>query len=499
MDQASDKGVFTVGIGGAAGDGVKKAGINIGLFLQKLGYEIYVSFDYPSLIRGGHNFARISFGKEKIWNDHPKLDILVAFNEETIDIHKDELKEGAAILTNLSSSQITENPEIVFGKNKLESGQSIGELIDGNRALSRGLLAAGLDFYFAYPMTPSTSILHYLAGRQTTGGLKVIQPENELSVINMALGAIYAGKRTAVGSAAGGFALMQEAFSFAGMAELPLVVAVSQRQAPATGVPTYSSQSDLRFVLHAGHGEFPRIVLAPGDPEESFYIGATALNLAWQFQMPIIVLLDKILSEHMMTSRFDENSISINKGKLAENVENNYNRYQITEDGISPLVFPGTASAIVKVNSYEHDENGVATEELEKIKKMLDKRFTKAETVKSIMGDKETIKIYGDPDSKNIIVFFGSVKGAILEAAKFFNKSIKLLQIVWLEPFDQARVAEELGGAKKIIVVEANHDGQLASLIREKTGIEINEKILKYDSRPFNPMELAEIVNKKIE
>lgn len=485
MLENSHSDIFTIGVGGAAGDGVKKAGIKIGAFLQSIGYEVYISFDYPSLIRGGHNFARISFSKDKVWNDHAKLDILIVSNEESVELHKNELKEGAKVITDIPFPKISENPEMVFANFAeaplAKADQPVSnELIDGNTAFAKGLQAAGLDFYLAYPMTPATSILHYLASKQTKDGLKVIQPENEIAVINMALGMSYVGKRVAVGSAAGGFALMQEAFSFAGMADLPLVVAVSQRQAPATGVPTHSSQSDLRFAIHAGHGEFPRIVLAPGDPEESFKAGANALNLTWKFQVPVIVLLDKILSEHMMTSSIDENSVSREKN---ENI-----------------IFPGTPDKVIKVikvikvTSYEHDENGITIEKAEDIKKAVEKRFAKAENIKSEMQNRETIKVYGDTGSENVIVFWGSTKSPVLEASKYFNKPAKLVQIVWLEPFDTERVKKELEN-KKVVCVEGNHNGQLASLIREKTGIEITEKILKYDSLPFDPMELAEKIN----
>jgi len=569
--------IFTVGIGGAAGDGVLEAGSNLGLLLRDLGYEVYLSNNYPSLIRGGHNFVRLSFSKgfssaegyggtRKIWCDHTKLDALIALNEETVKLHKDELNQMAVVfadsfeqadinilgqnavvvpmqlsvkelnvpvitrnsvalgalcfLLDLSLSKMMEILQLVFKdksadintkladigfehlqkmqfrhSKKIEPSEPHGEFIDGNKAFGKGLLAAGLDFYIAYPMTPSSSILHYLARKQTPEGLKVIQPENEISAINMALGMVYAGKRVAVGSATGGFALMQEAFSFAGMAELPLIVAVSQRQAPATGMPTHSSQSDLRNVLHAGHGEFPRIVIAPGDSEESFQLGAKALNLAWKFQTPVIVLLDKILSEHMITANIDLDSISIENGKMAENTNENYSRYEITTDGISPMAFPGTENTIVKVTSYEHNEKGITTEETQEVKKMLDKRFAKMETIKSEMQNQETVKIYGDLGSEVALVFFGSTKSPVLEASKYFDKGIKLLQIIWLEPFDTEKVKKELVGAKRIICVEANHNGQLASLIREKTGIEITEKILKYDSLPFDPIELAEQIN----
>jgi len=481
MNEDQNKDIFTIGIGGAAGDGVKKIGINIGKFLCEIGFEIYLSIDYPSLIRGGHNFVRLSFSRNKIWNDYERLDILVCLNEETKEIHKDEIKEGAWVLEGLKTEEILEKIKeflSVKGFNENEQNSKLS-LIDGNTAFAKGLEAAGLDFYIGYPMTPSTSILHYLASKQTKDGLKVIQPENEIAVINMALGISYAGKRVAVGSATGGFALMQEAFSFAGQAELPLVVAVSQRQAPATGVPTRSSQSDLRFAIHSGHGEFPRIVMAPGDPEEAFEIGAGALNLTWNFKVPVIVLLDKILSEHLM---------AVNIEKLKDgNIER-------LENG--NLKFPGTPEQVVKVTSYEHDENGITVDKAEDVKRMVEKRFIKATHIAEEMKNRETVKVYGNIDSSETLVFFGSTKSPILEAAKHFNKSIKLVQIVWLEPFDAEKVERELEG-KRVICVEGNYGGQLASLISEKTGIKIRDKILKYDSMPFDPIELAREINQK--
>ncbi len=354
--------VFTIGVGGAAGEGVRGTGIKIGKLLQEKGFEVYISFDYPSLIRGGHNFARVTAGKEKIRCDHSKLDILVCLNGETEGLHKNELKEGVWVLADLDAEEILGKvEEFVNTKNLVDFAQDSvtpKELMDGNTAFAKGLQAAGLDFYFAYPMTPSTSILHYLASEQNKGGLKVIQPENEIAVVNMALGAAYAGKKAAVGTAAGGFALMQEAFSLSGMAELPLVAGVSQRQAPATGVPTHSSQSDLRFVIHAGHGEFPRIVLAPGDPEEAFKAGADALNMAWEYRVPVVVLLDKILSEHMMTAEVEKlKSLKVEKSEGQK--------------------VPGMSGVVVKANSYEHSEDGITIEDHEEVKKAVEKRFEK--------------------------------------------------------------------------------------------------------------------------
>ena len=562
------KQIHTVLIGGAAGDGVREAGISLGQLLAKVGYEVFASVDYPSLIRGGHNSSRVSFSKEKITNNYSNLDTIIALNEETIRLHMGELGENGVVfadsfeeedkkglgahavelpmsafakeigalpimrnsvalgatcyLLDLPLEMMIERLQLVFKEKGYEANITLAkmgyefmeklglrhpkqlyrekvfdkkEFVEGNIAFARGLTAAGLNFYVSYPMTPSSSILHYLARQQTNLGIKVIQPESELAVINMALGMAYAGKRAAIGTAGGGFALMQEAFSLAGMAELPLVVAVSQRQAPATGVATHTSQGDLQFAMHAGHGEFPRIVIAPGDAEESFECGATALNLAWKHQLPVIVLLDKQISECLSTAKLDAGKIKIEDGEILREVSSHYGRYKITKSGVSPMAFPGTPGAIVKTDSYEHDEDGITTEDPKLVKAMHDKRFAKAKGIKEDMEKHSAVRIYGDPKSKDVIVFWGSTKGAVLEAAKHLDKPVKLMQIVWLVPFDSKKVAEGLEGAKKIIDVECNRLGQLASLIREKTGIEIRDKILRYDSMPFDTVELAEQLN----
>lgn len=563
----SDDSVFTIGIGGAAGDGIRESGNTLGAILTELGYESYLSFTYPSLIRGGHNFARISFSKEKVFTDNQALDIMIALNEESIVLHRDEmahnsvvfadafeqadldiLKENAIVIpmaktvSELGASPITRNSmalgalcylidldyglmqsvltkvfknkqpeinvkladmgyELMKQKNfrhtkKIELSNSKKEFLEGNTAFAKGLITAGLDFYLGYPMTPATSILQYIASQQKDTKVRVIQPESELSVINMALGISYAGKRVAIGSATGGFALMQEAFSFAGIAELPLVVAVSQRQGPATGLPTYSSQTDLRFVIHAGHGEFPKIVIAPGDGEEAYYIGAQALNLAWKYQVPVVVLLDKLISEHSSTCDIQPEKIKAEGGNLAKNTDEKYGRYEITDDGISPLAFPGTTNTIVKVTSYEHDHTGITVDEPEKAETMLNKRFRKSQTILNSISDFETVKVYGDKNSKDVIIFWGSTKGAVLEAEKYLEKPVKFVQVVWMQPFDTKRVTEELSGAEKIINIECNHDAQFAGLLKEKTGIVTTHNILKYNARPFDPVELADEISK---
>lgn len=567
MDTRSS--IRTIAIGGAAGDGVREAGINFAELLHELGYTTFSTFDYPSLIRGGHNFARISYALDEIHADYRELDVLVAVNAESVRVHAAALKPGAHVfveaafmpelkdldipLIALPMKQIATDakaPQVArtssaFGAygytlgipldrlKKLatkvfanvgaevngtlvqagytfmqeqgypkddvvlpESPQGEGEVMDGNKAIAKGFLAAGLEMYVGYPMTPSTSTLQFLAKAGKERGLRVVHPEDEISVINMALGMSYAGKRVAVGTANGGFALMQETFSFAGVSELPIAILVSMRMGPATGVATHTSQGDLRFILAAGHGEFPRLVIAPGDITECFEAAADALNLAWKYQIPAIVLTDKHLSESYKSVTLDLASKGVDPGKHAVNPGTEYKRYTITDDGVSPMAFPGTPNVVTKATSYEHNEEGEATERADIVQAMQDKRFRKLDGLYREFAWFPTVKTYGDLTSDVCVVFWGSTKGAMLEAAKQFKTPAKLVQILWMEPFDAERVKQELAGARIIIDVEANHTAQLASVIREKTSIEIVNKVLKYNAQPFTPTELATEINK---
>jgi 2-oxoglutarate ferredoxin oxidoreductase subunit alpha len=365
-------------------------------------------------------------------------------------------------------------------------------LLTGNEVIALGAVKAGLKFYIAYPMTPATSILHFFMNHNNDFGLRVVQPENEIAVINMALGAAYAGTRTMIGTSGGGFALMQEAFSLSGMSETPLVVVESQRAAPSTGVPTYTAQADLRFVLHAGHGEFPRIVIAPSDIEEAFYKAGEALNLAWKFQVPVIILVDKTLSESAMNVELIEDRVTYEREKIAEQTEN-YKRYKFTDDGISPLSFPGGEN-VVKSSSYEHDEFGITTEEPEEIKRMQEKRFLKTKAIIEDLKKRKTAELYGN--SKDLVVTWGSSKGGVLDAVDMMKREISILNVIYLEPFPTWEVLPIIKKARRVVCVEGNFTGQLAGLIREKTGFEVKEKILKYDSRPFDPIELKKSLEK---
>ena len=365
-------------------------------------------------------------------------------------------------------------------------------LLTGNQSISLGASKAGLDVYVAYPMTPSTSILHFTADYEDELGLTVMQAENEISVINMALGSSYVGARSMVASSGGGFALMQEAVSLAGMSETPILVVDSQRAAPSTGVPTYTSQADLNLALNSGHGEFPSIVLAPGDQEEAYYRAGEALNLAWKHQIPVILLSDKHLSESRMSSEIDFDRVSSEEGKVIDNPGEEYKRYEFTEDGVSPLAFPGMNDALVQNSSYEHDESGFTTEEPEEIEDMQNKRKRKWEGIEEDVFDMDPVKVYGDEDADNVVLAWGSTKGALLEALKHLDMPIKFVQPIYLKPFPREKVLNLVERSEKLVCVEGNSTGQLSSLIRKELLLSVDDEILKYDSRPFNPLDLAE-------
>ncbi|KKR31357.1 MAG: Pyruvate flavodoxin/ferredoxin oxidoreductase-like protein [Candidatus Falkowbacteria bacterium GW2011_GWF2_39_8] len=375
-------------------------------------------------------------------------------------------------------------------------------LISGNEAMGMGALAGGLNFFTAYPMTPSTTVMQYLAAHGVETGLIVKHAEDEISVINMALGAAHVGARAMCATSGGGFALMGEAVGLACVSETPLVIINVQRPGPATGMPTWTDQGDLRFVLHSAQGEGERIVLAPGDINECFYQTAEALNIAEKYQLPVIVLSDKFLGEGTGTvERFDENKVTINRGKLlAENkIPNNYKRYKLATDGVSARTLPGMKNGLFLADSYEHDEYGYSSE---KVKDRLEQVHKRAQKLVTAAAELNGANLYGPANAKITLVAWGSVKGPVLDALDLLPEKIKNnfnllhLNVIW--PFPAKQVGAILGKAgllakqKKIVLVENNYLGQLGLLIRQDTGIEIKDRILRYDGRPFFPEELVE-------
>ena len=376
--------------------------------------------------------------------------------------------------------------------------------LTGNEAVGLGAIQAGCKFYAAYPMTPATPLLHFMAPLDREYGMIVIQAENEIAAINMVAGASFAGVRVMTATSGGGFCLMTEGLGMTAMTETPAVIMLAQRPGPSTGLPTYSGQADLRFVIHSSQGEFPRVVIAPGDVEECFYKTMEAFNLAEEFQIPVILLTDKYLVEsHWAAELFDQNRIGIDRGLLLTEDEyrgeEEFERHKFTEDGVSPRAMPGMKGAIVRTNSNEHDESGYTTDDPELTTKMTDKRFKKLDALVKDLENYETTKLHGPHEADVTILGWGSTKGPIREAMKQLSKEdlkINYLQIIYLNPFPAAKVQRILKSAKKTVVVEHNKTSQLSSLIREHLLMTVDHKILKYNGRPFNPREISQKIKR---
>ncbi|MBI4896116.1 MAG: 2-oxoacid:acceptor oxidoreductase subunit alpha [Candidatus Aenigmarchaeota archaeon] len=381
-------------------------------------------------------------------------------------------------------------------------------MITGNEAISTGAIRAGCKFFSAYPMTPASSLLHFMAEQERAYNLVVKHTEDEIAAINMAIGASYAGARSMTSTSGGGFALMVEAFGLAAMTETPLVVVEAQRPGPATGMATQSGQADLKFMLNAGTDEFPRIVVAPGDVDECFFETFRAFNLAEKYQTPVIVLTDKYLGEsYWSTNAFDSQSLSVERGAVLTEKDlasqKDYRRYAITESGVSPRVFPGQKNGMHVATSYEHDEKGREREEEQIRVAMHEKRFRK---IKAMEQDIPAPTCIGPEHADVTLIGWGSTKAAILEALELLKKqniSANYVQMLYVAPFPTQVMKQLLSSGSILIDIENNKTGQLASLIKEQTGIDVNYKILKFDGRPFSPEDIAEAVcdirDKKIE
>ena len=385
---------------------------------------------------------------------------------------------------------------------RLEKTSAAGKrkmFLTGNEAVGLGAIRAGCKFYAAYPMTPATGLLHFMAANERNYEVITMQAEGEIAAINMAVGASFAGARAMTATSGGGFCLISEGLGMSGMTETPVVVMVAQRPGPSTGLPTYSAQGDLRFVIHASQGEFPRVVIAPGDVEECFYKTMEAFNLAEKFQIPAILLTDKYLVEsHGTAESFDQSRVKIDRGLLLirgeYTGEEEYKRHKFMEDGISPRAMPGMRGAIVRTNADEHSESGYTTEDPELTTKMMDKRFKKLDTLVKELERYETVKLYGSREAELTILGWGSTKGPIREAVKLLSREglkVNYLQIIYLNPFPEAKVQAILRSARRTVVVENNKTSQLSSLVREHCLMTVDHKILKYDGRPFNPGELS--------
>ncbi|OGK41818.1 hypothetical protein A2954_03840 [Candidatus Roizmanbacteria bacterium RIFCSPLOWO2_01_FULL_37_12] len=380
---------------------------------------------------------------------------------------------------------------------KKESEQKL--VISGNDAFCLGAAIADCRLYCAYPMTPSSTVLTTMASWQVKTGMVVRHAEDEISVINTALGSSFAGVRSAVGTSGGGFALMVESVSFAGIAEIPIVIFLAQRAGPATGMPTWTEQGDLLFAVHAGHGEFPKMVFAPGDIEEMLELTAKAFNLADVYQTPVIIMSDMFLSEShkSISKKFIEELIEtykVNRGKTIFTTINKYLRYKLTDDGISPRLIPGAKGHFYQANSYEHIEDGHTTEDAQARKQQVEKRNKKWDTY--LTNDFRPPKIFGNIETAEIIfVSWGSNKGPILEAQKILQQNGKetaLMHFTHVFPMKREIIVSLFrDNTKRYVLIENNSHAQFGKLLLMETGIELKEKMLKYDGRPFLPEEIV--------
>ena len=549
---------YSILIGGAAGLGSRKAGLAIAKLFSELGYRIFIYNDYQSLIKGGHSFSKIRVSKDKVLSHRKEIDFMLALDENTVNEHKSELNKKGIIIYNSSTfslndknaigvpaeeivkktggNKIMENSALVaafakiigikweaierlfkkeferfqeenikIAKESFESNEKLFEvkklrskempLMTGNEAIGLGAAKAGLKLYIAYPMTPATGILHYLAKNKERFGLSVAQLENEVGVVNAAIGAAYSGARTMVGTSGGGFALMTEGFSLAAQSETPLLIVESQRMSPGTGVATYQGQGDLLFTLTAGHGDIVRFVVAPGDAEEAAFWAGKTLNLAWKFQTPSILLIDKEVSES--TFSFDEKILDKIKEEkpLLWDKKGEYLRYKQTRNGISPLAFPGEDNAVVKANSYEHNEFGITVEDKKSVEEMQNKRLRKFKEMKKDVEKMKSVNVFGDKKAKKAIIAWGSTKGPAKEAAEKLR--IKMIQPVVIEPFPVKQMREALKGVKEVFLVETNGLAQMEKVLN-CYGIEVKNKILKYDARPFTAEEIEKRIKNNV-
>lgn len=574
-------------VGGEAGYGISTVGESFCKICSRAGLHVFGYGEYPSLIRGGHNTSMARVGSEKVWAHSDKIDLLMALNKESIDLHLAEMEDRgivifdgesiswnsdadatvqtkklqpvsvplARLVKELEADRIMRNTvalgsafaildfdfshveemlsetfqrkgsavveenvraaragydhvkkeyagKIVLSKPvKPQTGAPKKIVVSGNDAIALGALKAGCTFMSAYPMTPVTSIMLQMAEWGVKHGIVMKHTEDEIAAVNMAIGAAHMGVRSMTASSGGGFSLMTEALGMAAITETPLVVVVGTRPGPSTGLPTWTDQSDLRFVMHASQGEFPRVVFLPGSPEESFQMTLKAFNLAEQYQMVCLILTDKYLGESIQTCEpFDHKDYKIERGALltkeeAQKIkEGSYNRFEFTEAGVSSRALPGYPNCIYAVSTDEHKEDGDLDESSENRIKMIDKRAKKLQTLmKESLPEEERYSLHGPEDAELTVLGWGSTQGQILEAMNAANsegRKVNFLQIKCALPFPTEAVTRILRNAKKVLLVENNSTAQMGGVIRENTGIACQEVLLKYDGRPLHPSEI---------
>lgn len=455
-----------------------KIKVDFSSILKELGGAIYKNTLIAGLISGLLNID---------------LEIL-KYNLKQIFRDKDDEVVEKNLQASIKGYEIGEN--ILKEKNiavSIQKNNSIRNeiLINGNDAVSLGCIAGGVDFISSYPMSPSTGVLTFLAKHSEEFNILVEQTEDEISAINMGLGAWYAGARAMTTTSGGGFALMSESVSLSGMTETPMVIYLGQRPGPATGLPTRTEQGDLNLVLYAGHGEFPRIILTPGNLEDGFYLAQKAFNLADKFQSPVFILSDQCFSD----SCYNVPPFEVEKNKNVEYIQETsveYKRYALTDSGISPRGIPSFGDGLVVVDSDEHDEEGHITENFDLRTKMVNKRMAKLDLMReeSILPD-----FFGNEAATVLVIGWGSTCNVIQEAlVQIDNPNVAFLYFKQVYPLNKG-VLDYFKNVQKIICIENNYSGQFANLLKLELGITVDEKILKYNGQPFFVEELILKIN----
>jgi len=540
---------FNLKIAGEAGHGLLSIELGVTEILARTGYHFFATKNYMSRIRGGHNFhmIRISDGPVHALGGNA-WEMLLAFDKESgrrhgptlspdgILIDEEEIRRigqdvkekfagsfaANVVLMGCVLAAIGCNPETLpdavmnedrlamiregyrYAQEKNLAGKfpikpAAGKFLrfDGNQALGLGAILGGCRFMAAYPMTPATSIMNYFANAAGDLPLHFEQAEDEIAAINMALGASYAGLRAMTATSGGGFDLMTEGLSLAGMTETPVVVMLAQRPGPSTGLPTRTEQGDLNLLVHAGHGEFPRMIFAPGAIMEAIEIARNAFDLADSLQCPILILTDQYLADSIQVLEQDV-PLSVSR-RNDQAYDETYRRYALTEGGLSPLTCPGIGQALVRVDSDEHDEDGRITEDLDLHVRMVDKRMKKTTHMESF-SRKPTF--CGDPEAEWLILSWGSNRQIVEEAVSEINKAglpLGALHFSQVYPLFPGMTSEWNLEARTLVCLENNATGQFAGLLKRELGVDINHKILKYNGECFTAGEIREHILKIME
>ncbi len=535
---------FNLKIAGEAGHGLLTIELGLAEILARTGYHFFATKNYMSRIRGGHNYHMIRIADEPVHALGGNVwEMVLAFDEEADRRHRLTLREGGILIdheeirhisqimrhqfaepmavntvlmgiilsaigfdpTRLTDVGLPEDRRAMLGegfryaggkkltgKHFIKSSSAALLRFDGNQALALGAILGGCQFMAAYPMTPATSIMNYFANAAKDLPIHFEQAEDEIGAVNMALGASYAGLRAMTATSGGGFDLMTEGLSLAGMTETPVVIMVSQRPGPSTGLPTRTEQGDLNLLIHAGHGEFPRMIFAPGTVPEAIEIARDAFDLADSLQCPILILTDQYLADSIQTLEAEIPRSVSQRTRLV--CDETYRRYALTKGGLSPLTYPGIGKALVRLDSDEHDEDGRITEDLDLRVRMVDKRMQKVKHMTSL-SRKPTF--CGNPEAEWMLLSWGSNRQIVAEAIRHLNEAgiaVAALHFSQVYPLSPDMVAPWMLDRKKLVCLENNAGGQFAALLKREFGLNIRHPLLKYNGECFTVEEIRELM-----